>query len=732
MLAGPSAAQCLLVVRSDAKATTGLLVTCADGTLLGSVDAFGQVCVTQACDTLVVSGLGIASTRIAWVTAWDAGRITVQPAHILPIVDIVPWPAKRDRRALAAGSAPDSSMVHGFEGSGLRNALVWVPGVQMDERGHGGSTRLSIRGSLLRAPYGVRGVKVYWGPFALTLADGSTPLELLDPELVGAIDVVRSVGGPAYGSAPSGLLLAEPPRRSTPGLTLQAGATGGPYGYFKLAASATIRQDNGLALSAGVLRLGNDGYRQQERSARDQVYLTTQWRTGRTLTRIFLTGQQAAWGLPGSIDSATAASDPRTARPYSLAIDAHIEKTQLLAGVANETAVGRSLRIRSVVQGQAIDKVNPYGTIPALSGYKDERIRAAGARLAVGSDVQGGWLAFAWEAGMELLLDQDALNEHTYADGVLGDPRTEATARVDNLNGFLVTRTRLGDRTTLFADLGLERTVFRLEDRLRDTTLTSDRPAVFYPLFGVERTLAPDLVAHLRYAESRSRPTLWEALGTRGVFNTALGPEQVREAEVGVAFTRGPWELALNGYLRRTDDLILQRTVDDGTAEEFYNAGNSEQNGAELSVRSGHALPGGHRLELSVSGALQHHRLHTPERPDAIDVPGVPRWTTGTLARLLTRWGPRLEVGFRTLSSMAASVSNDDRLPAYGVLHARLEHAFRVRHDRLGVFVQVENLTDVRYTSFVQLNDPGRRYYNPAPGCSVFAGAWFRSARDAE
>ncbi|MBS1580699.1 MAG: TonB-dependent receptor [Bacteroidetes bacterium] len=731
-LAQAMAAQsCLLVVRSDAQPAQGTLVTCPDGTLLGAVDAFGQFCGSTACDTLVIGGHGLVPLRVAWSEALAAGHVTVMAtARPLPTVDVLPWPTKRDRQALAAASSPDSSALRGFEGSGLRNALMWVPGVQMDERGHGGSTRLSIRGSLLRAPYGVRGVKVYWGPFALTLADGSTPLELLDPELVGTVDVVRSVGGPAYGSAPAGLLLADPPWRRTPGITGELKATAGPYGYFKLAGSAALRQANGTALTVGVLRLGNDGYRQQEYARRDQVFLAARWRTGRSLTRVLLTGQRAAWGLPGSIDSATAARDPRLARPYSLAIDAHIEKSQVLAGLSNETALGHGLHLRSAVQAQAIDKVNPYGTTPALSGYKDERIRAAGARLAVGGEVERRRLAFAWEAGLEVLLEQDALNERAYAYAVLGDVRTDARTQVGNGNGFLTTRTRIGERTTVFADVGLERTGFRLQDALRNITLTNDRPPVPYPLLGVEQDLRHGLTAHVRYAESRSRPTIWEALGSTGVFNSALAPEQVREGEAGLTLERSGLTITLNGYVRRTDGLILQRTVDNGTAEEFYNAGDAAQNGVEASARIGRALPGAHRLELLLNGAWQHHRLHLPELEGTVDVPGVPRWTTGAVARLRTRWGPWLEAGCRTVSALSASVSTTDRLPAYAVLHVRLEQVFRVRQETVGVFVHGEDLTDTRYTSFVQLNDPGRRYANPAPGRSVFVGAWLRFARE--
>jgi hypothetical protein len=40
--------------------------------------------------------------------------------------------------------------------------------------------------------------------------------------------------------------------------------------------------------------------------------------------------------------------------------------------------------------------------------------------------------------------------------------------------------------------------------------------------------------------------------------------------------------------------------------------------------------------------------------------------------------------------------------------------------------VIAENLFNVPYTAFVQVNDPGGRYYNPAPGRTIFMTVAFR------
>jgi iron complex outermembrane receptor protein len=62
-------------------------------------------------------------------------------------------------------------------GTSLLPAVNLVPGVRMEERSPG-SYRFSIRGSLLRSPFGVRNIKIYLNNVPLTDAGGNTYLNL--------------------------------------------------------------------------------------------------------------------------------------------------------------------------------------------------------------------------------------------------------------------------------------------------------------------------------------------------------------------------------------------------------------------------------------------------------------------------------------------------------------------------------------------------------------------------
>ncbi|MFM7021239.1 MAG: TonB-dependent receptor plug domain-containing protein, partial [Aquirufa sp.] len=68
--------------------------------------------------------------------------------------------------------AKDIQAVHG---NSFTAALNTQPGVRLEERSPG-SYRVAIRGSSLRAPFGVRNVKIYWNNIPFTDAGNNSYL----------------------------------------------------------------------------------------------------------------------------------------------------------------------------------------------------------------------------------------------------------------------------------------------------------------------------------------------------------------------------------------------------------------------------------------------------------------------------------------------------------------------------------------------------------------------------
>src|ERR1044071_4389780 len=75
----------------------------------------------------------------------------------------------------------------------LVTAVNTTPGVRMEERSPG-SYRFSIRGSVLRSPFGIRNVKFYWKGLPFTDGGGNTYLNLLDMATIGNMEIIKGPG----------------------------------------------------------------------------------------------------------------------------------------------------------------------------------------------------------------------------------------------------------------------------------------------------------------------------------------------------------------------------------------------------------------------------------------------------------------------------------------------------------------------------------------------------------
>ncbi|MCG8372871.1 MAG: Plug domain-containing protein, partial [Balneolales bacterium] len=121
----------------------------------------------------------------------------------------------------------NAQTISGLNSSSLLYGLNTIPGVKMEERAPG-SYRLSIRGSSLRSPFGIRNVKVYWNDIPFTEPSGSTFLNLLDVYNMQNVEVIKGPSGSIYGAGNGGVLLIN---STTPILTdqLSSSLTSGSF-----------------------------------------------------------------------------------------------------------------------------------------------------------------------------------------------------------------------------------------------------------------------------------------------------------------------------------------------------------------------------------------------------------------------------------------------------------------------------------------------------------------------
>ena len=93
-----------------------------------------------------------------------------------------------------------------YNNTNIIDALNAKPGVRMDQRSPG-SYRLSIRGSSLRSPFGVRNVKVYYDGIPYTDPGGNTYLNQLGFYNIQSVEIIKGPASSLYGAGNGGVLL---------------------------------------------------------------------------------------------------------------------------------------------------------------------------------------------------------------------------------------------------------------------------------------------------------------------------------------------------------------------------------------------------------------------------------------------------------------------------------------------------------------------------------------------
>jgi iron complex outermembrane receptor protein len=204
------------------------------------------------------------------------------------------------------------------------------------------------------------------------------------------------------------------------------------------------------------------------------------------------------------------------------------------------------------------------------------------------------------------------------------------------------------------------------------------------------------------------------------------------QLEVGTRGRRGGVEWNVAAYDVELRDEILNQNVQPFpgapfTVPTYRNAERTRHYGVETGL--GYTLPGalltaaggGDRLGARIAYTFARYRFVRDAEFTGNDIPGAPghvlqgelvyRHPVGLTLRPNVEWVP---------SSYFVDSGNTAKNEGWMVFGARAE--LLVARLKATAFVEARNLTDVRYSPSVQVDDAAGRYFNPADGRSLYAG----------
>ncbi|MEZ0610536.1 TonB-dependent receptor [Fibrella sp. WM1] len=651
-----------------------------------------------------------------------------------PLTEVVVRAYESNRSLLATGAAigvlSQRDLNQRFATPTLVPALNTLPGVRMDERSPG-SYRLSIRGSLIRSPFGVRNVKVYYDEMPLTDAGGNTPLNSLDPRMLGRIEVIKGPSGSLYGANTGGTVLLGGPS-ATPGTQLaEVGYLAGAYGLRGFSALAQTAGDRSNA-TVSVNHLQSDGYRTQSLMTRDNVAFTGKIGLGekQSLSALLLY-TDLRYQTPGGLTEAQFRADPRAARPATRTLPGSVEqqagifqKTGYL-GLVHRVMWSANWQTSNVVYGSITNLTNPF-----ITNYEKRDDRGLGARSVTRfTHTFGPGVSGVLSAGGEWQTNRTLSRNYGNRGGQQDTLQTDDALWATQWNVFAQEEVQLARGLIVTAGLSRNQVAYDFT-RYQLGRLPGPGPQsrTFSPVWlwraSVLKTLGSDASLYVNLSSGYSAPTSQEVLSSAGFFNANLNPERGQQAELGVRgrlLNRIQFDLV--GYTLQLRETIVRRSLDNG-AEFFVNAGRTDQYGLEtyLSYDLLRPEPGqrGTSLKLWQSLTLSNYRYREYQQLttdlSGNRVPGV--------APVAGVWGldAALPAGFyayltfQFLPPFALNDANTAMSDPTRQLQATIGYRRAIgKHLMANLYAGGDNLLDQTYSIGYDLNAVGNRYYNAAP-----------------
>ncbi|HYW06947.1 MAG TPA: TonB-dependent receptor plug domain-containing protein, partial [Longimicrobium sp.] len=203
-----------------------------------------------------------AATLPGAAAAQEAARDTMRPVTLDTLaVGVLRVPLPLRRAPYAVSTVAGAELVRARPGLALNEALLAIPGVQVDNRfNYALGERISIRGFGARAQFGVRGVRVLVDGIPATLPDGQTTLNHLDPATLGSVQVIRGPAAAIHGNVSGGVIRFTTIEPGDVPIEADARALAGSDGLRRLQGSVGGRR-GALRYRADVSRLRYGGFR---------------------------------------------------------------------------------------------------------------------------------------------------------------------------------------------------------------------------------------------------------------------------------------------------------------------------------------------------------------------------------------------------------------------------------------------------------------------------------------
>jgi len=634
---------------------------------------------------------------------------------------------------------PDS-MRPGQRHLSIDEALWLVPGLSVSNRNNPSQDpRISIRGFGARSAFGVRGIRVLRDGIPLTLPDGQTPVDYLDLESVGRVEVMRGSASSLYGNAGGGVVDL---RTSKPLPVPVSGAARywtGAFGTRRFVVKAD-GSTNGFGYQGNVARTESDGYRDYSRQ-----------RTTNGFGKVSYDSDNGTYGLewlgvntpvaqnPGAITRAQFEANPQLADPLSVRKGARKGVKQSQFGLTARRVISKGDLEASLYAGtRGLDNPLTFGVVDVDRTTSGGNLRGSVPFSALGAAhllTLGAELQFQndWRRNFANCNDVPPPTTTTASCPVLGVERGAVTLNqrelVSSIGSYLRDEIQLSDRYILTASARADAVRFRVKDKLITATNPDDSGErtldAISPMAGILARLSGSHSAYANVSTAFETPTATELgnqpSGAAGI-NQSLQPQTSLTYEIGVkGIGAGAVQYNVALFSTRVHDELIPFDIPGGNGRRYYrNAGRTSRRGAELGLGADLGL-----VELGGAYTYANYRFvdFTVGTSDFAGnrIPGIPRQSFQATATLHSQYAS-LVTEATINDRMFVDDGNTQSAPGYGVFNVRLVSAAISGMSGAELTLGAQNLFDRKYVSSVSVNAAAGKFYEPGSQRAVYVG----------
>lgn len=618
--------------------------------------------------------------------------------------------------------------------SSLVPAMNTIPGVRMEERSPG-SYRLSLRGSLLRSPFGIRNVKVYFGDFPLTDAGGNSYLNALDIAAAGSINVLKGPQSSVYGANSGGVVLIHPQALTLDSNKLDVSLSGGSFGLFR-EHIAFAKQWKDYQLNVVQSYQRSDGYRDNSSMNRKYYQINQKWDYAKNASlQSLIFYSDLFYDLPGGLTAAQFEANPKAARPAAGAIRGAVEQHSsifsktIYGGITNTWQISPAFRHVISVFGTHTDFESPF-----ITNYEFRKETTFGLRTYGEYERTTGNVNWKLDFGLESSGTSTDASNYNNEYGTVGAIQAADKLRAATNFGFVNLNIDIA-RKLLF-ELSSSGNFYGYRYRSSFPEVVEERKKrfdfQFMPRAALSYLFTPGLSARASVSRGYSPPTLAEIRSSDNVINIDLQPEKGWNYETGLRFQSADQRLFVDitGFYYQLNSAIVRRLNENGT-EYFINAGGTNQLGLESSVsawliaQNSNSFVRG--LMLTNSYTFSHFEFDNyvvgGVNLSGRALTGVPKNVIVTGLQLNLPKGVYIFSQHNYTSRLPLTDANTVYAGKYHLIQGKAGiKNISIGKGSIEVYAGADNILNEKFSLGNDLNAAGNRYFNAAPTRSFYGG----------